>query len=267
VTRFDLLLIALVLLGGCWGLIRGALRQLADAVAWTACFVVPWKCGGVVAHALEDLVGAPYAIVYVVTCFALALVVQIIVRVAFMLLRSALLKQRTPAQQAKKAPSPPPARNELRVGLDRSAGALLGSMKLAAILWVALSILALADVPLERRGVNLGVDDSGFVQLAAENNAIAILFGPEIHRLDKALQRMQAQGRHHPAVDALRTDSRWQSISRDDSLSRALLSGDVRALRRSPVLSLLTDARAMEKAAAAAGAELIGDGPQAATKP
>jgi uncharacterized membrane protein required for colicin V production len=268
VTRFDLALIGLVLIGGLWGMVRGALRQVADAVAWIACFALPWKFGGVVAHALEEVVGAPYAIVYVITCFALGLVAQVVVRVAFMLIRTSLLKPKASDQKTKKEGAAKPATNELRVGIDRSMGSLLGSVKLATILWVALSILALADAPLERRGVNLGVNDSGFVQLSTEHNAIAMIFGPEIHHLDKALRKMQAEhGRHHPAVDALSKDPRWQSISHDDSLSRALMSGDVRALKRSPVISLLTDAKAMEKAAAAASSELTGDAPQAASKP
>lgn len=248
-TLFDLTLAALVLVGALWGMLRGALRQVGSATAWVGCIVVPWQLAGPLAHfAAGYETSTPFPILYLPTVLVLAALTQLVVRLAFGALRKAWLKRHT---------APPPATDpsDLRRALDQSAGTLLGAITMALLLWLGLSLLALADEPLQERGVDLGMRDSGFVQLAGRYNAVALLFGSEIHRLDVTLRRMQAGARypgHAHAFDAVSSDVRWRSIAHDDTLSRALMSGDVRVLKQSPVLSLLTDRRALDRAFRAA---------------
>ena len=128
-----------------------------------------------------------YAVVYIFTVFALVLLVQIVLRLIFMTIRSALLKRRkTPDADAEKK-----VEDDRAAGADRAAGTLLGSAKMAALLWLVLSMCVIAEKPLQQRGIEIGMRDSGFLELSRQYNAVAILFGSQIHSLDQTLRRME----------------------------------------------------------------------------
>ena len=258
-TTLDLALAGLVVVGTLWGVWHGALRQIGDAVAWIASFVVPSELGGTVAHRLQGPLAAPFLIVYLFTVVGLGIIAQIVTRLVFAALRTAWLKRRPIPATVNEAVGV-----EWRITVDRGLGAVLGATKMVAFLWFILSLLALAEAPLAARGMTFALTDAGFYRLAARYNAIGWFFGTDIRRLDAMLRNLRSPEkvarRRRDAMDALSRDPRVKAMTQDDSLRRAISAGDPKVLgHSSDVLSLLTDPEAMKNVAivAEAGVERL----------
>jgi hypothetical protein len=242
VIALDVALVVLILLGAGWGLWRGALRQILDTTVWVATFVVPGFLAGPLAHRLEKPLSVPFPVAYLFSVVALGLLTQIVTRLLFHQIQAWwATRQRLKTIQAKPKKKGEPAPAPTPNGLDGVLGALLGAGKVGILVWVGLSFLVVVDQRLAKEGLHLKAEQSSLFQLAAANNALGLFFGPALHKLDLALQR---KGRWQELL----RDDRFAAVARDPTLLKALQTGDVRALDRSPaLLSIVTDEGALQK--------------------
>jgi hypothetical protein len=257
VTTIDLAFAALVVLAAVWGLARGAIRQIIDFVLLVASFAVPWRFAGPVAHLLQKPLAAPFSLVFLFSAFGLGLLVQATGRVAIAGLRG-MWKKRRLAAAARKSGKSEEKGGSLSL-VDRIAGAILGAARMALVLWVALSLLKLAEGDLVHSGYRLRDEDSDFLKLAGRYNAVAWVFGSEADALRRALRHLgdRSPGAHSRAWDDLLRDPRIDSMAHDQRLQRALADGDLRAFEQSPeMLSVLTDPDVLQKIQAALKAEV-----------
>jgi uncharacterized membrane protein required for colicin V production len=245
VTGVDLGLAALVALGALWGLAVGAVKQLVQFLAWVAAMVAPWFCAAPLAHLLEGPLGVPFPVAYAFSAVSSSVVAWVVVRL--------LLWLPTRDRRKKEADA-----GSTLGALNRTFGALFGAAKMAFVLWLVLSAVALISSPFEVRGVKLRYADAELYRFVQTHNALEYAFHDRVESLQQAVRRARApkSGKNGPAVaDELLKDPRVQAIAKDDALRQALERGDVTALVRSPpMMSLLADRALLEKVVATVGA-------------
>jgi hypothetical protein len=239
VTVIDLVVAGIVLLAAVWGSTRGLLLQIADAFILAATLLVPWKLAGPLAHLLQKPLAESFGMTFLFVALGLVLLVQVIGLLAVAAVRR-VLKRRLVG--VKVADGKAVAVERPLSTLDRVSGALLGAGRMIVLIWVAYSILAIFDEDLRKVGLRVKAEDSKLYQLANQNNALRLAFGPGIHQLRAAVERLSAaKSRHLNALDAVASDPRFVAAAKDPSVKRWLAEEDLHLLTHSNVLSLITD--------------------------
>lgn len=239
----DLGLVLLVLLGGIWGLLRGAILQLIDAAVWIASLLIPGFFGGSLAHALEGPLNVPYVLAYAYSLLSLFLLTQISARLAIRAASQWRANRLRRAAPARKDGQPEPAKPSRGV-TDSLLGGLLGATKIAFAVWIGLSFVGVVNVALIKRGYQLKLADSGFYTLAVRYNAFWMLFGDAAEKINRALQGGVVPARYRELLK----DERFAELARDEGTKTALRLGDFGVLERSPaLLALVTDDPMMRK--------------------
>jgi hypothetical protein len=263
VSAVDALAIILVAFGALWGLLHGAIRQIASFLGWVVAIALPYFFAAFVGHFISDQFDTPYVIGLVIAGVVLGLAGQILARVVFFLIRKLVRRLfATASTIGRDEEEKKEAREERFEGglSDHILGAIIGGGKWAFGLWVLLSSVAILSRPLHARGYALGVERSAAFELADRHNALALLWKQDFRKLDEALRRLSdvrriTDKKAQDAANALAKDERVRKLMSDDRLREALRKGEVKALLESPeVIALVTDQAMMERAFVVAAA-------------
>ena len=255
-TTPDILVLAVLTLGGLFGAMRGAIKQVTLLVGWVASIAASYFFAAPVAHLVAVRFDTPYPVALVVSGIALGIVAQLLTRFLFFLVGKIVRKIYDAVVTA--GESKEEKEHEALQGIqgsagDRLLGALFGAAKWGLVGWVALSGFALVAKPLRDHGYKISVEDSEAYKLCEQHNAFAMLWADNIASLSQALlklskTRMRVAGSlaQDPSYVALEKDARVQQVLNDQPLQKALSEGDFQHIATSPnVLSLLTDPEAM----------------------
>ncbi len=244
-TTFDLVVVGVVVFGALWGIKAGLLKQTIRLAAWAAAALVPYFLAAPLAHRLMKPLGVPFTVSYFFTGLSLALLSYTSVAV--------LLWSLTRGAKEKTEDTGSPSWL-----FNRAGGGLVGATKTAALVWVALSALVVAAVPLAHPSADSLLSRAAFLKLARRDNFWELVYRRRVDELQQTLGRI---GRLKPgksadaALRALANDPRIAAIRADPKLKTALAHHDFVTLLRSPqVLSLLTDSAVLEQLAKEASA-------------
>lgn len=233
-TTFDAVLVVVLALSAAWGAYLGAYRQVVRLVALVAAIAAPVYLAAPVAHELKGPLDLPYALVLVGAGLSLALLANVLVRLAAWSLARAT-RRSTKEEETGGA-------LELEAW-NRGAGALLSAARTALVMWLVLSAALLVLTPFFDRGFAPTLRGSAAFALVREHNAVGWLLSDRLAMLRRALEPA-----NRPRMLRVFDDERLKEIAQDESLRRALLEGDVLVLARSaPLLSLVSDKDAMEQ--------------------
>ena len=252
-SPIDAVVVAVLLIGALFGLIRGAIRQLVNAAAWVASAIIPYYLAGPVGHIIANRFDAPYGVAYVVGAIALAILSQLVARFVIAGIGKVLGRIYDRVTTVGKTDEERAQQEMTRIRgsiPDRLLGAIIGGTKWAAVAWVLLSGVALLAKPLREKGFKVSVDGAESYKLAEHYNAFRIIWAQDLTRLSTAMKRLSsspARTAHQSVAEReLRHDERVKKLLTDRGLQDALSSGDFTVLMSSPqVLSLLTDPTTM----------------------
>jgi membrane protein required for colicin V production len=238
----DLIVLALVALGGIFGARSGASRQIAS---WGALIVA-----ALVARPGASLLGPTFGRAFhttpslgaVAAGFAIFITVAVLVRLVATTVLRGVLAGRDPADR----------------GTDRALGFLLGAVKVLAVAWVALSALAFVEDNVQVAGKGLGISPKDSTAFAAARKwnlfaapafaqAADLVKAQEVFRSPQLFSRVASE----PAVAELQKNRYFRAVFADPEVKAALERGDTLGLLKlDSVHRLLQDPQALSQLAA-----------------
>lgn len=236
---FDLAVLGILAVAALVGVLKGAARQIGTALGAVAAWFAAEPAGRFFGSALAAKLGASLTIGTMVASVGAFLTIY----VAVQLLSSAIIKRLLEG------------RGKERAGADRLLGLVLGTLKMAAVVYVVLCGLAFFErnVQIAGRTVTFTPKDSRALAFVREHNllesqhfsGVEDLLALARAREDPAnAKRLQT----HPDFVALLKDPRFRQLLDSPQLKQAQKSGDARALFQSDlVLQLLQDDAAFRR--------------------
>lgn len=236
----DLALGVAIALFAIWGAFSGAARQLAQAGAAVAAWLVAsplGELGGGLAS--KQLKVSLFAGTMIATLIAFVLVFLSVRLAAHAILRRVFA-----------------GKENTRPGLDRALGFLLGGAKAFVIGFISLCALSFVEQNVSVFGAKLDLSPKSSVamQLAKEHNVFELAHRSDLEQLSALLKRSKdpAQAKklaEDPDFQALKKNPRFAALlSQQSGWERALGTGDTRALLKDDGwMQLIQDSDAMKK--------------------
>lgn len=142
-----------------------------------------------------------------------------------------------------------------RGGLDRFLGGVLGALKAAAVIYIALCAATFleSNVAIAGKRLSFAPKDSLLVKYVKHYNLLELQQFGGVHDLIKAVKvahdpAISSKYKDDPDFVVLQRDPRWKALLASEPLKKALESADVRALlANNQVVELLQDSRAMDR--------------------
>jgi uncharacterized membrane protein required for colicin V production len=226
-VKIDVALLAAMAFFGLFGLLSGAIRQLAHVGGLIAGFLLAHPAGQWAGPLIAARLGYPVVLTSIAATFAAFFLLYI---AAVFLLRLVLGKLFPDGE---------------RGALNRVGGFALGAAKAAALAFVVLSIALMADRALAAHvpGWRAEERSSIAVQLVRRYSPFTHLLQLKgLERLARASRDPEAAARlaRDPELKALAKDARLKALAREPAIQRAAQSGDwARALESPALLELL----------------------------
>ena len=238
--NLDWAVLGLVLFFGLWGLFSGAATQLARALGLAVAYLAAGPAGQFVGLPLSHFLTTSLTIGTVLGTVGCFMIIYLVVH----LVSTALLRRFFDG-------GPESGRR----GLDRLLGGLLGALKAAAVLYVALCAATFleSNVSIAGKRLTFTPKDSVLMKYVRQYNLLELQQFGGVHDLIRAVKRVKdprvaAQYKNDPAYELMQRDARFKSLLSSEALRKAFETSDVRALlTNNQVVELLQDSRAMER--------------------
>lgn len=229
-----------ILFFGLWGVFSGAATQLARGLGLIAAYLAAGPAGRIAGVPLASALTTSLTLGTVLGTIASFVIIYAVVH----LVSTALLRRFFEGGQ-----------DSQRQGLDRLLGGLLGALKAAAVLYVALCAATFLESNVSIAGKRLVFTpkNSHVMGWVRRYNLLELQQFGGVHELIKAAKvvanpRAANHDQDSPDVVALQHDPRFKALLGSQTLRKALESGDVQALLGSNhVVELLRDTRSMER--------------------
>ncbi len=238
--NLDWVVLGLVAFFGLWGLFSGAATQIARALGLVVAYAAAGPAGQFVGLPISHYLSTSLTVGTVLGTVACFVFIYAVVHV----ISTALLRRFFNG-------GPESGRR----GLDRVLGGLLGALKAAAVLYVALCAATFLESNVSIAGKRLAFTpkNSLLMKYVRQYNLLELQQFGGVHDLIKAVKvagdpKIMATYKDDPAFDLMQRDARFKALLSSDAMKKAFASSDVRTLLgNNQVVELLQDPRAMER--------------------
>lgn len=238
--NLDLAVAGLVAFFGVWGLFSGAATQIARAVGLVLAYAAAGPAGAFIGLPISGYLTTSLTIGTVLGTVGSFILIYAVVHVV----STAVLRRLLDGGEGSQ-----------RRGLDRLLGGLLGALKAAAVLYIALCAASFleSNVSIAGKRLTFTPKNSELMKVVRTHNLLELQQFGGVHDLIKAAKaasdpQTAAKFKDDPDFVALLRDARFKSVLSSEPLRKALKAADIQALLSSnQVVELLQDSRAMNR--------------------